>query len=169
MLLFIAGRVGAAPNNPPRAAGVSPGLVVGQAPPPLALDRIAGSDAVTLEGLAGRVVILDFWATWCRPCQALMPVLDGMHRRHQAGGLSIVGLSAEPDRSIRAHLVSSPVGYTIARDVGGTSRAYGVRAIPTLVVLDRAGDVREVMRGVDGHGLRRLSTLVDQLLREPAP
>ncbi len=144
-------------------------LVVGEDAPPLAAQRVAGPDPVTLDGLAGRVVILDFWATWCGPCRAVMPLLDAMYQARGSEGLSIVGVSPESDQDIRAHLAQHPVHYTVARDVGGTVRAYGVRGIPMLVVLDRAGKVREVMMGVDGPSFRRLDTLVTQLLAEPAP
>lgn len=161
--------VRAAPgNDPPSVASRGP-LAVGQAPPPLALDRIRGDEAVTLSGLAGRVVVLDFWATWCRPCRAVMPALDSLYRRHRAAGLSVVGLSPENDATIRSHLDALPVSYTVARDVGGTMQRYGVRAIPTLVVVDRAGEVREIMIGVDPRSIDRLETLVTQLLAQPAP
>lgn len=159
----------AAPGNEPSAGRRVGRVTIGSAPPPLNLDRIAGNESVTLDGLAGRVVVLDFWATWCRPCHAIMPALDALYRRHRAQGLSVVGLSPEPDAAIRAHLAAAPVDYTIARDVGGTMEGYGVRAIPTLVVLDRSGQVREVMVGVDPASLSRLDTLVTQLLAQPAP
>lgn len=124
---------------------------------------------MTLQGLAGRVVILDFWATWCRPCRAVMPVLDAMYQARSGEGLTIVGVSPEAAPAIRAHLARNPVHYTVARDTGGTVRAYGVRGIPMLVVLDRAGKVREVMQGVDGPSMRRLDSLLTRLLAEPAP
>jgi thiol-disulfide isomerase/thioredoxin len=159
----------AAPGNEPNAPRRGGRVTVGAVPPPLNLDRIAGNEAVTLEGLAGRVVVLDFWATWCSPCRAVMPALDDLYRRHRAQGLSVVGLSPESDATIRRHVAALPVDYTIARDLGGTMEGYGVRAIPTLVVLDRAGQVREVMVGVDPASIARLEALVQQLLAQPAP
>lgn len=160
-------RARAAPNIP-GGPGPAPGssLVVGFSPPELSITRIAGTDAVTLAGLAGRVAILDFWATWCGPCRAIMPLLDTMYQRYRGEGLSVVGTSPEAESIIRAHLSQNPVHYTVARDTGGTIRAYGVRGIPTLVVVDRAGKVREVMVGVDGQSARRLDGLVQQLLAE---
>jgi thiol-disulfide isomerase/thioredoxin len=159
----------AAPGNDPPGVARAGRLAVGQAPPPLALDRISGTEEVNLPGLTGRVVVLDFWATWCGPCRAVMPALDDLYRRHRAQGLSVVGLSPESDSTIRAHISALPVDYTVARDVGGTMQRYGVRAIPTVVVLDRSGQVREILVGLDGHGMGRLESLVTRLLAESAP
>lgn len=164
-VLALSGGVLAAPENEvgrPRQGRVA----VGEAPPPLSLERIAGREEVTLSGLNGRVVILDFWATWCSPCREIMPALDALYRRHRAAGLSVVGMSPETEEVIRAHARTEPVDYTIARDVGGTMHRYGVRGIPTMVVLDRRGRVREVMVGVDGNSFQRLERLVAQLLAE---
>lgn len=157
-------RAAPTPAGAPRRLGGP--LTVGEPPPPLSVSRIAGTEQTTLAGLAGRVVVLDFWATWCSPCRAIMPVLDTMYQRYQARGLSVLGLSPESERDIRAHISANPVRYTIARDVGDTIRAYGVRGIPMLVVLGRDGKVREVFVGVDGGAVRRLDGLVQRLLTE---
>ncbi len=64
-------------------------------------------------------------------------------------------------------VLTSPVGYTVARDLGGTLARYGVRAIPTVVLIDRRGLVREIFEGVDDRALSRIEHLVTTLLAEP--
>ncbi len=155
-------------GDPPREARGRIGRLVGQSSPTVSATRLAGPDPVRLDALRGRVVLLDFWATWCGPCRATMPLLDAMHQSRHAAGLTVLGLSSERTERIRAHLSRSPVGYTIAAD-GGTAERFGVDALPTLVVIDRAGHVRDVMVGVDGSSFRRLDALVQRLLAEPAP
>lgn len=152
---------------PTEAEGGPGPLRVGEVAPPVQAERIAGQDEVSLPQLRGRVVVLDFWATWCRPCRAIMPSLDQLHRRHHDEGLTILGLTRERRPTIEAHLSRSPVAYTVARDLGSTQRSYGVSAIPTLVVLDRRGRVREVRVG--GENMQTLERVIESLLAEPVP
>ncbi len=156
---------------PARAAPVAPAerigpLRVGEAAPRVEASRLSGSDGVSLDDLRGRVVVLDFWATWCGPCRAIMPELDALSQRHHQAGLSVIGIAREPESSIRSHLASAPVSYTVARDTGTTLSRYGVRSIPMLVVIDRAGRVRDVQIGTDSASMRSLESLVARLLRE---
>ena len=164
--------VSAAPTAAEVAAGRSrsgsSGLRTGDAAPEIAADRLSGTEGVSLPELRGHVVVIDFWATWCGPCHRIMPDLDRMYQRHQGAGLAVVGIAREPEGRLRAHLAESPVSYTVARDVGGTLTRYGVRALPTIVVIDRAGQVRDVVVGMDGSAMGRLDRLVQTLLAEPA-
>lgn len=152
-----------------RDAASTPGALVGTPAPEVRAELIAGSDPVRLDLLRGRVVLLDFWATWCGPCRRIMPELDRLHREYHDRGLTVLGLTDERAERVRAHLVRAPVSYTIARDVDGTGRRFGVGAVPTLVVIDRGGRVRDLMIGVDGAALVRLRQTVERLLAEPAP
>ncbi|MBC7171538.1 MAG: TlpA family protein disulfide reductase [Polyangiaceae bacterium] len=137
--------------------------------PEVSAEHVQGPDPVDLERLYGRVVVLDFWATWCRPCQRVMPLLERLHQERHDDGLSILGISNEPMQPIRSFLAGRPVSYTVGRDVGGTLRRYGVSGLPTLVIIGRDGKVRASHSGADSERLAELGSLVDRLLGERAP
>jgi len=139
---------------------------VGDTPPEIGGQPVHGSDPLSLERLSGRVVVLDFWATWCGPCRAVMPFLDRLHQRHHGQGLTVVGLSGEPAPVVRRHLERSAVQYTIGAAAQTTLQRYAIRGLPTLVVIGRGGKVRRVTHGAAPHDLRHLERLVLRLLAE---
>jgi thiol-disulfide isomerase/thioredoxin len=160
-LFAAAAPVLAAPSNGPSGGHVRAPL--------LHAERLSGPDPVDLARLYGRVVILDFWATWCGPCRRVMPLLEQLHRDHHDSGLSVVGISNETASSIRRFLAARPLSYTVGRDLGGTLRSYRVSGLPTLVVIGRDGKIRAMHAGADPAALGRLPALVDALLAEPPP
>lgn len=156
----------------PQADAVSSGSLrtaVGRPAPEIAGTLISGPDSATLSALRGRVVIVDFWATWCGPCASIMPQLDALHSEHHDDGLTVLGVSNESMSIIRSHVNSHHVGYTLVRDSGAAQRAFGVSSLPTLVVVDRRGVVRDIHIGANAQGMRQLRATVELLLAEPAP
>jgi len=141
------------------------GLLGEPAPELDVADWVLG-DAKSLPELRGQVVLLEFWATWCRPCLELLPRLRELHEQYAAQGLSILALTrygqspAEIDpteaRARERDLVRTVISgrgldgirVGIAPDAR-LQRQYGGMGVPTLVLIDRAGLVRSIASGGD--------------------
>jgi thiol-disulfide isomerase/thioredoxin len=129
-----------------------------------------GDAPASLSSLRGKVVVLDFWATWCGPCRLLAPKLSALQGRYGAQGLRVVGVTT--DAAEKAALFAQRVNmrYPVAVDPKGeTSRAYDVSALPTLFVIDKRGVVRDVAVGYDEGREAQIEALLKELLAEPAP
>lgn len=118
-------------------------------------DIVPAFSATTLDGavinsdsLRGKVVLVNFWATWCLPCRAEMPFLESMWKRHRDDGLVVVGLSVDRGGEVQQFVRERSITYPIAV-VGGDAQAAfgGVPGIPTSFLLDREGRVRHRVVG----------------------
>jgi peroxiredoxin len=127
-------------------------LQPGKEPFPIAAKDINGK-AVSLADLKGRVVVIDFWASWCGPCMAEMPKLVELYREKHDEGLEILGVSLDQNEdALRGALKEQGMTWPIIADYGGWQSAlakqWGIRAIPATYVLDRKGVIRHVnLRG----------------------
>jgi thiol-disulfide isomerase/thioredoxin len=131
---------------------------------------VSGSFPPSVGALHGRVVLLDFWATWCAPCRVAIPALDAMQARYGAQGLSVLGVSTEDVQEVAAFTQHVQMRYGVAVDrQGQTTRTYGVASLPTLVIIDKRGVVRDVAIGFDPGQDARIDATVRALLAEPAP
>ena len=112
--------------------------------PAFALTDLAGA-TLSLESLKGRVVLLDFWATWCVPCRRSMPALQALHTRFRARGLTVLGVSIDEkaDAKVRKFVQERAFTYPISIDAGANPawQAYRVKAIPAAYLIDRDGKV----------------------------
>lgn len=126
----------------PELAGTVDGQVVG-------LTDLGGIP-ITLESLRGKVVWIDFWASWCPPCQAETPVLREVHETHLGQEFTIVAISVQetsPD-DVRAYAETYGLEYTIGFDASsGVFRTYRAYGLPTQIFLDRDGVIRQVIKG----------------------
>jgi thiol-disulfide isomerase/thioredoxin len=122
--------------------GVPPVVRAGEQAPRVELQDLSGQP-FALESLKGRVVLLDFWAPWCVPCRKSFPFLQTLQEKHDADGLSVVGLTLESDSvAIRSFLDEVPVHFPVVRDLTEKSGdAFGVVAMPTALLIDREGEI----------------------------
>ena len=121
-------------------------LVGGPAP---ALDgKYYSGDAGTLAQNKGKVVLVDFWATWCGPCRTTLPALDALYKKYHAKGLEIIGVSAESLEDLKAFQDKAKLGYPLFNDVGRiTTNQYQAFAFPTLAIIDRQGLIQRIEVG----------------------
>jgi thiol-disulfide isomerase/thioredoxin len=120
----------------------------------------------TLASLKGKVVVLDFWASWCAPCRKSFPFMDALQKQHVAEGLQVVGLTLEEDDdAVNGFLDAVPVGFTIARDTTERSgEAFGVVAMPTTFLIGRDGRIEARFEGGDASVHDKIETAVATLL-----
>ena len=97
---------------------------------------------VSLQDYRGRVVLLDFWATYCPPCIEALPELQALHSRHGAGGLTILGITVDDRASLVQKATSrAKVTYPILRATPEVWNAYKVNALPSLILVGRDGKI----------------------------
>jgi cytochrome c biogenesis protein CcmG, thiol:disulfide interchange protein DsbE len=140
----------------PRLAPRDGGLT-GKAAPDVSLPIVHNGEPgarISLSGLVGQAVVLDFWATHCGPCAFQAPIVDRIARRHEKKGLVVIGVNVdEPAEVASRYAVQKGLSFPIAIDeTGQASESYGVRSIPTLVVIDRKGNVVAYVNGVVDEG-----------------
>ena len=121
-----------------------------QKAPPLALKDIRGR-TVRLSDYKGRVVLLNFWATWCPPCRAEMPDLVKMQREYAKQGLQVVGVTYPPETVSRVRRFARRLGvnYPIALGTKETKSLFArTDTLPVTVVIDRDGNIRDTIEGI---------------------
>lgn len=144
-------------------AGAAAKLEVGDPAP--AFDLADGEGRRhSLEGLRGKVVVLDFWATWCAPCKRAMPGLQSLHERYAERGLAVVGISIRDQGDPVEYMRSQ--GFTYLGLVKGdeVGPLYGVGGIPHIFVIDKQGKVAFQAVGFSADLEKRIETLVEELL-----
>jgi thiol-disulfide isomerase/thioredoxin len=131
--------------------------VIGKPAPNLKAKTIAGTD-VDLASLHGKVILLDFWATWCLPCQRELPNLEKLHREFRGQGLVVVGLNVGENQSaVEKFLGKTQLSYPIALVEEGAEvvASMAVNAFPTVVLIDREGKVASYEVGARGEAALR--------------
>lgn len=130
----------------------------------------ADGQRVSLAGLSGRVVLLNFWATWCLECRSEMPAFERLHRELRPQGLSVIGINArEGSVAVRTYAKELGLTFPLIQDPKGTiNAAYGVIGLPTTFLIGRDGRPVALAIGPREWDGKPARAIIQALLAEPA-
>lgn len=143
------------------------GFVHADAAPDFTLKNDAGEN-IRLAEQRGKVVMLNFWASWCGPCRQEMPLLDDMSKRYTKAGFVLYGVNVEKDVTDAKKLLKE-LGTTFPILWDGDSKVsklYQVSAMPTTIMIDKSGKVRYVNRGYKVGDENKYRDQIRELIRE---
>ena len=145
------------------AGAVPKGGMVGKPAPEIMAAYWLNSQALTLAGLRGKIVVVEFWATWCPPCRASIPHLIEMNHKVAGKGVVFIGLTDEDRKTVEPFAREMKMDYA----VGGGSKTggvYGVRGIPHAFIVDPSGTV-----AWEGHPMAGLDGALEEQLKKTPP
>lgn len=131
------------------ASASTPGQDVRKAPV-LALRDLHGR-TLRLSDYKGKVVLLNFWATWCPPCRKEIPDLIKMQREYRRDGLQVIGITYPPERKdrVRGFVKRLRINYPVTFGSKKTKFLFDQsETLPITIIIDRNGDIREVIEGI---------------------
>jgi peroxiredoxin len=138
----------------------------GKPAPSFSLTTVSGQK-LDLVALRGKVVVIDFFATWCGPCRDAIPALVDLQQRYGSKGVQVIGLSADDDdaqSTVREFSVAHRLPYPVAMAPEALRDDYGLRSVPVIYVIDKKGTVAEIFRGMGSDAKKRLEDLFRKLL-----
>jgi cytochrome c biogenesis protein CcmG, thiol:disulfide interchange protein DsbE len=123
---------------------------------------------ITLSQLKGKVVLLDFWATWCGPCKESIPHLIQLYKNYRESGFELVGMSVDKGdgEAVRRFVQSMDIPYPVVIAPEVVVRSYRVTGIPATFLIDKQGKIREKVVGFSGAIAKQLDTKVADLTSE---
>jgi thiol-disulfide isomerase/thioredoxin len=152
------------------AATSASALAPGDAPPPIEMPDQSGQK-VDLRALQGKVILVDFWASWCGPCKQEMPVLEELHRKYAGQGLVIVGINIDSSsKKMAKFLKGAPVSFRIVQDRKlAVASKYEPPTMPSSYLIARDGRIRYVHAGFQERDAAEIESHIKVLLAERVP
>lgn len=140
----------------------------GSQAPNCALTPVGGAQHYDLRQFHGKVVYVDFWASWCGPCTKSFPFLNKLDHELRDRGLQVIAVNMdETAQDAQNFLAAYPANFTVAADTSGQcAKDFGVKAMPSSYLVDRNGVIRHVHLGFRPGEAEEVRTLIEQLLAE---
>ena len=140
---------------------------VGKLAPDFTLKSLGGKN-LKLSEMAGSVVLINFWASWCGPCREQMSLLNSLYNKYEALGFTVFGVNVDQDlKGAKGFLKNFPIDFPVLFDSDNrVSEQYKVITMPTTVVVDRDGNMRFLHQGYKSGDEVKYRQMVKKLVRE---
>lgn len=147
---------------------VSKAELIGQPAPTCLAKQESENQAINFSEYQGRVLLIDFWATWCPPCKQSMPFLNALRNEFKDQGFEIIAINVDEDRDeALSFLLLHPVEYLLAYDSTGDCPAkFEVQAMPSSYFIDKQGKVRDIHLGYRERDKESIRKRIVELLAE---
>jgi thiol-disulfide isomerase/thioredoxin len=127
-------------------------------------------EIVHLSDLKGKVVLLDFWATWCGPCRSTIPHVEAIHNNYKDSGVIVIGVNmdtASKRQAVAKFIKENEMTYFVISDANGNvASLYGVTSIPRFFLVDKSGDIASTKIGNIPDLEELITSEIDKLLEE---
>jgi len=136
--------------------------------PSFTLPKITQDGSLALSDYRGKVVYLDFWASWCAPCRVSFPLLNDLYKQQRSQGFEIIAVNLDEDEAdLKRFLKLYQVDFILVRDkLSETPEKYQVEAMPSSFIIDKKGIIRYTHKGFKRADIKKIENKVKQLLKE---
>ncbi len=141
-------------------------VTVGQKAPDIKVKSLKDNGVVDLEHYAGKVVLVDFWASWCPPCKKSLPLFNELRRKFGEDKFEVIAINMDTNKSdAMAFLAHHPVDYPVGWDPeGNTPEVYNAPGMPTSYLLDQNGLIKKIHIGFKEKDIAKYEQEIRQLL-----
>jgi thiol-disulfide isomerase/thioredoxin len=141
---------------------------IGDKAPDFNIPRLEAKGMISLKHYRGKVIYIDFWASWCGPCRKSLPALNSIHTEFRKKGFEVIAINLDEERDdALAFLKEFPVAYPTAIDTSSkVPEAYGLIGMPTAYLVDRKGIVQWVHEGFKKSDIEPLRKKIKTLLSQ---
>lgn len=140
-------------------------VTTGQTAPTFTLPSLTTNQSISLNQYRGKIVLVDFWASWCIPCRASFPAYDRLQKKFQSKGFVVLAISVDKNIDAAKRFINKyPTSFQKLHDPNGrVASQYGPPTMPSAYLIDKQGRVVKVIPGFVSSHEQELSTLIQRL------